>query len=267
MIFSSFIETVKAKEPDTVELIDNFVEELQLPDFCQSKEMHVKAKIRQFLREDEVEKSIESNNWFLIRVEEDIQLATQELQTVDGSDLKAEKNAEIGDQITVDNCSGELLCSSSSGFGVMDIFSYVLTEMNDLRSFLGHDNCDNSDKLPSLIIKSYLKFCSIINHSIWEPKVAGYEYGYEDHEEPADFDEPTYPDFEEQNLPRASTPVPSDKRKSMRFRKAETKTTHESDDNDEILPESPEYRGFGGKFGERDDEWVKNKSRKEQEIF
>ena len=48
-------------------------------DFCQSKAMHVRAKLRQFLREDEVEKPAETKNWFLIRSEQDIQLATQEI--------------------------------------------------------------------------------------------------------------------------------------------------------------------------------------------
>ena len=41
--------------------------------------MHVRAKLRQFLREDEVEKPAEPKNWFLIRSEHDIQLATQEI--------------------------------------------------------------------------------------------------------------------------------------------------------------------------------------------
>ena len=49
---------------------------------------------------------------------------------------------KIGDRVTVDNVTGELLCSSYSGFGVMDIFNYVLTEMGDMKSFLGLENCE-----------------------------------------------------------------------------------------------------------------------------
>ena len=41
--------------------------------------MHVRAKLRQFLREDEVQKPIESKSWFLIRSDHDIQLASQEI--------------------------------------------------------------------------------------------------------------------------------------------------------------------------------------------
>ena len=51
-------------------------------------------------------------------------------------------DAEIGDRVNVDNVTGELLCSSNSGFGVMDIFNYVLTEISDMKSFLGLDNCE-----------------------------------------------------------------------------------------------------------------------------
>ena len=122
--------------------------------------MHVRAKLRQFLREDEVQKPIESKSWFLIRSDHDIQLASQEIlekhvsvvfidfivfqesKKLTDPAFKMEKDVEIGDQITVDNVTGELLCSSNSGFGVMDIFNYVLTEISDMKSFLGLDNCE-----------------------------------------------------------------------------------------------------------------------------
>ena len=80
-----------------------------------------------------------------------------------------------------------------------------------------------SDKLPSLIIKSYLKFASIIDQPVWEPKVDNCDFGYEGSEEVADqevadFVEPGFPDFDEPSHPRASTPVPHSTRRSMKNR-------------------------------------------------
>ena len=76
----------------------------------------------------------------------------------------------------------------------------------------------NSDKLPSLIIKSYLKFASTVNQPVWEPKVDNCDFGYEGSEqsdhEVAHFGEPSFPDFDEP--PRISTPVPDNKKEILR---------------------------------------------------
>lgn len=204
--------------------------------------MHVKAKLRQFLREDEVEKPTDSKNWFLVRSDHDIHLATQE----NNLGFKTETNAEIGDRITVDNVTGELLCSFDSGFGVMDIFNYVMTEMNDLKSFLGLENCENTDKLPSLIIKSYLKFSSMISHPIWEPKVEECDFGYEGSdqstEETVEYGEPSFPDFDEPNFDETDFPqvsTPSNTRRSTRKRRTkkitdETGLSDSSPDSSEL---------------------------------
>ena len=67
----------------------------------------------------------------------------------------------------MNNVDGELVCSSKMGVNSLDLFNHVMTEENDLRSFLGTDNCDDTDKMPSLAIKSYLKFCSITGGRVW----------------------------------------------------------------------------------------------------
>ena len=73
---------------------------------------------------------------------------------------------QVGDLVHVNNLDGELLCSSKMGVNSLDLFNHVITEENDLRSFLGTDNCDDTDKNASLAIKSYLKFCSITGSRI-----------------------------------------------------------------------------------------------------
>ena len=67
---------------------------------------------------------------------------------------------ELGQNIKIDDVSGELLCSSKMGVNSLDLFNHVMTDETDLRSFLGPTNYDDNDKLISLAIKSYLKFCS-----------------------------------------------------------------------------------------------------------
>ena len=53
--------------------------------------MHVRAKLRQFLREDEVEKPADPKSWFLIRSEHDIQLATQEILEIFEGETQSSK--------------------------------------------------------------------------------------------------------------------------------------------------------------------------------
>ena len=40
-----------------------------------------------------------------------------------------------------------------------------------LRNFLGAENCEESDKQPSVVIKSYLKFCAVTESDVWQPTI------------------------------------------------------------------------------------------------
>ena len=64
--------------------------------------------------------------------------------------------------------NGELISSSVLDANCLDLFNNVLTEEEDLRSFLGPKNCDANDKSTSLAIKSYLKLCSVTNTKQWQ---------------------------------------------------------------------------------------------------
>ena len=75
---------------------------------------------------------------------------------------------ELGQNIKIDDVSGELLCSSKMGVNSLDLFNHVMTDETDLRSFLGPTNYDDNDKLISLAIKSYLKFCSETKTEHWQ---------------------------------------------------------------------------------------------------
>lgn len=54
------------------------------------------------------------------------------------------------------------------GVNSLDLFNHVMTDETDLRSFLGPANFDDNDKLISLAIKSYLKFCSEAKTEQWQ---------------------------------------------------------------------------------------------------
>ena len=60
-----------------------------------------------------------------------------------------------------------MLFLKNDHFQALDLFNFLLTDEADLRNFLGTNNCDEADKVPSLIIKSYLKFCSATNTTLW----------------------------------------------------------------------------------------------------
>ena len=47
------------------------------------------------------------------------------------------------------------------------IFSNISKEPI-LRNFLGAENCDEGDKQPSVVIKSYLKFCALTETEVWQ---------------------------------------------------------------------------------------------------
>ena len=50
------------------------------------------------------------------------------------------------------------------------IFSNISKEPI-LRNFLGAENCEESDKQPSVVIKSYLKFCAVTESDVWQPTI------------------------------------------------------------------------------------------------
>ena len=56
--------------------------------------------------------------------------------------IEAENELQVGDDVQIDNISGQLMCSSKMGVNCLDLFNHVLTDESDLRAFLGSANCD-----------------------------------------------------------------------------------------------------------------------------
>lgn len=141
--------------------------------------MHVKAKFRQVLLDVHHETQVPKADWYLIRDDNQVGLVTEQPNLI-STDKVAIKNEfgeieeiepEIGDSVKTDEISGQLLCSSKAGVNALDLFNHVLTEEPILRNFLGAENCDESDKQPSVVIKSYLKFCAVTESDVWQPKI------------------------------------------------------------------------------------------------
>ena len=63
---------------------------------------------------------------------------------------------------------GTLICSHEMGLTPLDLFNDIVTEPSDMKSFLGPDLSRDNDR-SSLAIKSYLKFCKLTGHQIWDP--------------------------------------------------------------------------------------------------
>ena len=55
---------------------------------------------------------------------------------------EAENELQVGDDVQIENISGQLMCSSKMGVDCLDLLNHVLTDESDLRAFLGSENCD-----------------------------------------------------------------------------------------------------------------------------
>jgi len=126
-----------------------------LPDFFESKQLHLRAQIRQLLCDALVEKEdVNQNEWYMIRDNQQIHLVNQiPVCLISSSTIKveydeeegyteAENELQVGDDVQVDNISGQLMCSSKMGVDCLDLLNHVLTDENDMRAFLGSENCD-----------------------------------------------------------------------------------------------------------------------------
>ena len=130
------------------------------------------------------------------------------------------------------------------GLSPIDIFNEVMTKPHDLRHFLGEDNWKESETL-ALSIKSYLKFCKLLEIKPWSPVSIedDIKVDFMQFEEEIDNTD-SYEAFEPTTIPtkRTKRNEPADKGKSKTNRKVVQKRAQSdivSFNIDDILKHCP----------------------------
>ena len=78
---------------------------------------------------------------------------------------------EIGTEVVDSNGrSGILIANHQMGLSVLDLFSEILSQENDLKQFVKTMNCPEvSTTLPGLIIQAYLLFAKKTEGNVYQP--------------------------------------------------------------------------------------------------
>ena len=161
------------------------------------------------------------------------------------AELTTDVTSLIGQNVTTESGKeGKLICASGMGLSPIDIFNEVMTKPHDLRHFLGEDNWKESETL-ALSIKSYLKFCKLLEIKPWSPVSIedDIKVDFMQFEEEIDNTD-SYEAFEPTTIPtkRTKRNEPADKGKSKTNRKVVQKRAQSdivSFNIDDILKHCP----------------------------